>query len=666
MADLDFKLVIDTVTDGITDATKQINGFFDNIEKRAKKIQSIGNSLSLAITAPLVGFGALAVKNFAETDKALTNVQNSLEKTGNVSKETFDGIIADADKLSKNSLFGKADILNNVSANLLLFKNISSDVFPTVSQLAVDLAAKFNIDLATASKTIGKALNQPADALNSLTRIGVQFTDQQQKQINQLLLANKGFEAQAIVIDRLKESVNGAALALSQTSLGPLQKLKKDFGDFTEQFGKAILDTFNPFLIKIDEIIIKNSSLGESFTQTAVKFGALAAAVGPSLSAFGLFLKNISSLINPVTIFLGILVGVTSALDFLSTKFSIVNSFISAANTLTFGAITIFTRFAQVLAFSAKGFASIGAAIEQFTGGTFFSNLRDSLDETTKQLGEFANNTGNVMLDEFQNVFKGEKRDVISVNDLLPDFNKLFADVNKAGEDLGKGLGEGFNKGASFNQPTTKPLEDQIKKLTELQRIMSDSFATFFENIAFGAKSAAQAFKDLGQTIVQSLFSTILRNTLNSAFSGFLPGLSLGAPKAEGGAIVGPGTSTSDSILTRLSNGEFVIKASSVKKFGVDFFSQLNKGFMPKFNMGGFVKNVKNNLSGIPRMATGGLVSQTAPVNVQVINNSSQPVTARVKRTVDPNGIITQIVLEDLKSNGPISQQFQGAFGVTR
>jgi hypothetical protein len=67
---------------------------------------------------------------------------------------------------------------------------------------------------------------------------------------------------------------------------------------------------------------------------------------------------------------------------------------------------------------------------------------------------------------------------------------------------------------------------------------------------------------------------------------------------ASGGYIRGPGTGTSDSIAARLSNGEFVLNAASVRNLGVGFLQGLNN-----FAMGGLV--------GAPpiRFAEGGLVS---------------------------------------------------------
>ncbi|MCS5708801.1 hypothetical protein CC99x_007775 [Candidatus Berkiella cookevillensis] len=59
--------------------------------------------------------------------------------------------------------------------------------------------------------------------------------------------------------------------------------------------------------------------------------------------------------------------------------------------------------------------------------------------------------------------------------------------------------------------------------------------------------------------------------------------------KARGGLIMGEGTSTSDSILARLSSGEFVIRASAVKRYGLGLLNQINQLQLPKFARGGLV-----------------------------------------------------------------------------
>lgn len=63
---------------------------------------------------------------------------------------------------------------------------------------------------------------------------------------------------------------------------------------------------------------------------------------------------------------------------------------------------------------------------------------------------------------------------------------------------------------------------------------------------------------------------------------------------ASGGHIKGPGTSTSDSILARLSDGEYVVKAAAVRKYGLQTLHAMNNMNMPKFASGGLVGSVTN------------------------------------------------------------------------
>jgi hypothetical protein len=68
---------------------------------------------------------------------------------------------------------------------------------------------------------------------------------------------------------------------------------------------------------------------------------------------------------------------------------------------------------------------------------------------------------------------------------------------------------------------------------------------------------------------------------------------------AGGGMVRGPGTATSDSIVARLSAGEFVMRAAAVNRLGAGFLSRLN-GFAD----GGMAMPSR----GIPSFAGGGMV----------------------------------------------------------
>lgn len=61
----------------------------------------------------------------------------------------------------------------------------------------------------------------------------------------------------------------------------------------------------------------------------------------------------------------------------------------------------------------------------------------------------------------------------------------------------------------------------------------------------------------------------------------------MGQNYAAGGSISGPGTGTSDSILARVSNGEFIVNAKSTSQ-NLDLLQRINKG-LPAFKDGGLV-----------------------------------------------------------------------------
>jgi hypothetical protein len=93
-------------------------------------------------------------------------------------------------------------------------------------------------------------------------------------------------------------------------------------------------------------------------------------------------------------------------------------------------------------------------------------------------------------------------------------------------------------------------------------------------------------------------------------------------PFAEGGMVAGPGTATSDSILARVSAGEYVMRARAVDHWGPRFMASLNALRSPfGFAGGGLVMPQRS----LPRFAEGGLVAAGgggAPVHLHLGGHS--------------------------------------------
>jgi hypothetical protein len=136
-----------------------------------------------------------------------------------------------------------------------------------------------------------------------------------------------------------------------------------------------------------------------------------------------------------------------------------------------------------------------------------------------------------------------------------------------------------------------------------LNKTLGPAFDALFTNILDGSGNAFQAFGEAIKQMMVQLAAAVLKAAAFAAILSLLPGSAefgtifkktLGFSKggevkgfATGGFINGPGTTSSDSILARLSRGEYIINAATVSKFGTSFFDNLNSGMLPKFNRGG-------------------------------------------------------------------------------
>ncbi|HHM6040309.1 TPA: tape measure protein [Pseudomonas aeruginosa] len=156
------------------------------------------------------------------------------------------------------------------------------------------------------------------------------------------------------------------------------------------------------------------------------------------------------------------------------------------------------------------------------------------------------------------------------------------------------------------NELNLADLEKRIKDVENVQV----SFGMDFESV-----DALKAQLDaVAADLAKRMFIPV---TVVPGVGAGLPGGGGGAPKlpgfAGGGRINGPGTGTSDSILARLSNGEFVVRAAAVRHYGPDVLDRLNSLRVPRFADGGGV-NIPRLLPSIPDVPSALLQQSRSPV----------------------------------------------------
>lgn len=212
-------------------------------------------------------------------------------------------------------------------------------------------------------------------------------------------------------------------------------------------------------------------------------------------------------------------------------------------------------------------------------------------------------------------------------------------------------------------------LEGMKIKIAELKNAGNELEKTFKEGLTEGLQSSIvglakgtmtlrEAVLNLTNTILDAMIRiaaqqlvTQVTSSAGSWWSAIASAFSGAGGHATGGPIRGPGTSTSDSIPARLSDGEWVIQASAVSHYGHAFMDAINNKRLRKLATGGPVSvppvpsYSEPGLSDSLRDGRAGAQVVASPVNIQqtLAVDSAELFTAGLKTTAGVKAVITML-----------------------
>ncbi|MFQ6170364.1 hypothetical protein ACK8HX_02055 [Oryzobacter sp. R7] len=192
--------------------------------------------------AKLSGFLGDAVAEGREAARVGKTTNAIITSTGGAAKVTAEQVGDLSERLSEKA--GIDDEVIQTGANLLLtFKNVRNEVgkgnqvFDRATAAAVDLSAAGFGSVDSASKMLGKALNDPLKGLSALGRAGVTFTSQQKEQIKTLVESGDVLGAQKLILAEVESQVGGVAAASADMG----DKVAVSWGNLKEDLGAKLL-----------------------------------------------------------------------------------------------------------------------------------------------------------------------------------------------------------------------------------------------------------------------------------------------------------------------------------------------------------------------------------------------------------------------------------------
>jgi TP901 family phage tail tape measure protein len=310
--------------------------------------------------------------------------------------------------------------------------------------------------------------------------------------------------------------------------------------------------------------------------------------------------------------------------------------------TNTFGGV--FTGISERSGFAQLNLSKLSEQVQQ--SQVDFKDLKKSGTEVADSQGDVASatadaatglqqlsgaaDTGTSSLDDLKKAIEGFGSAQLDVDSATRSFydsvDKLTSSVKDNGQTLDVHTEKGRNNQAALEQIASSTLSLASAQLSQTgsQKVATaavqqgrDAFIAAAQKAGLSAAAAGTYADKLG-LIPKNVSTAIAQTGINPALAkldaliqkirnvpgykavvidqqirqtGAAPGV-VKAAYATGGRIAGPGTGTSDSIPAMLSNGEYVIKASSVSKYGVARLDAINAGSVRKFANGGYVQNL--------------------------------------------------------------------------
>lgn len=234
--------------------TKSVEEFSKNSSNNVGFFQSAMSTMAGVVGGELV-IGALktvkdAVIGLANTmitegvagavaqQDAQNQLNQALARTGQYSKATADDMAAFASQIQATTKYEDDAILTTASL-IQSMASLSHTGLKQATQAAADMSAALGIDLSSAARLVGKAMDGNVEALS---RYGIKIQEGATKS-----------ETMANVLDELSKKFGGAAAAQAQTYSGQLTLIKNNFSEVQEAIGNTIVK--NQAIIDVMKVV---------------------------------------------------------------------------------------------------------------------------------------------------------------------------------------------------------------------------------------------------------------------------------------------------------------------------------------------------------------------------------------------------------------------------
>lgn len=505
--DTSYDRMLKNAVKGTRQATKDVEQMTKRMEKFAGGLKAVGASmaragrnLSVAVTAPIVALGFVAVKAFNTQERAEKQLEAALESNGREVKS----LLADYKQFA-SALQGITTVGDETTLQMLQqaeAMGLSGESAKRASKNAIALAKAMGLNEKSALRYTASLEQGTTTMLNRYLPVLKDIEDD----------TERAAKAQQLLANMFK-----VAEAEAKTFGGVVQQMKNDLGDLFEEFGGIIAEALTPFVKMLSQVVKWFQKLSPATKKWIVGIAALVATLGPALVALGGLVAALGFVISGAAALAPLLAPIGAFL----AAWAIPIGIAVAAVTALVGAFNGFWTLGDIVKFVVevvKSFAvnmlvAVETAIRIFTvlGAWILANVPRWFNQFVEFMIPVMNKVFDVVTSAFVAIATFVLDTFSKVAVLLGElfvaaFTGNFDGVKRAVADLSNGILESASEAASsFAKQFSKDVQEGAKTediAGSLSNVLKEQMAkvrvpSFLKGL-FGDGDGGDGIEDLG------------------------------------------------------------------------------------------------------------------------------------------------------------------------
>ena len=272
-----------------------------------KKLTSVGKSLSMKLTAPLMALGAVSLNNADVQQQAEARLLTAIKGRSDVQQR----LLTQASELQSRSILGDEVIIGQQA--YLASLGMTEVQIGKVIEAAAQLSAATGMTLESAVKNLAKTFGGLTGELGESIPKLKEFTTEQLKN--------------GEAVDFILENYKGFAETAAKEGLGAVKQLKNAWGDFLEQIGSTMLPAVNNLAQALSRAVGVLQSMSPLSQKLIIAIGGIAAAIGPLSLAIGGVIKMLpmmaagfTAMLSPVGLVVAAILALGAAFVYAKNK----------------------------------------------------------------------------------------------------------------------------------------------------------------------------------------------------------------------------------------------------------------------------------------------------------------------------------------------------------